>query len=726
MRTSWAIAGAVVVVSAHAIAGEPPPDLSLLATKVQFDAEDPLAPKLKLAFSEALIAEDARSYMLARWRLRTQGAQAALRDLDVYRTRLFPDRAALLRGQAFEARKNFEGAKRCYLEALDTSAAPGVTQAAIRGLISLTGKTDDWKGQLEYLDREIEASEQPEPALALSRAGALLELGRKDEASAQVWEILEAYPDPKTVEKAQKLLAQIEDHRPTKAEKARMDLARARHWMRAGRSSRALSALSEAKSSAPERAAEIEIEMARVYRLRKSRQTAEEILQRLASRTDLGAERGDVLLELGRLAADRFQYQRARYIFQEVNTELPGTAAAATAAYEAAQVEYDEEDYAVAARKMAAIENGVASPELARNALWMAGWSAYLAETASVAITNFERLRNSDPDPELRDRATYWLARTYEKQEHWQAAIDAYREVALRSPFRYYGLWSRAHLKTLHVPWMLVPPAKYPAPETVEDVVKLLGKERPINVDRAIALYRQNMVPEEVEELLAAMIYYRSTRNRLGLTLVIDLMHLFNRDKWASLVARNIADESPEQPSGEDFFWRIWRYAYPTPYEPEVERASNDHSVDPFLTYAVMRTESRFRPDVVSAVGARGLMQLMPATARWIARVTPDARREAAKYRAPGPNIWLGSWYLRNLVDRFSGNAAQVLGAYNAGPDAMERWVWRFGDLALDEFAERIPYTETRIYVRRCLESYMIYHALYDPQPKDELEAHDG
>jgi soluble lytic murein transglycosylase len=210
------------------------------------------------------------------------------------------------------------------------------------------------------------------------------------------------------------------------------------------------------------------------------------------------------------------------------------------------------------------------------------------------------------------------------------------------------------------------------------------------------------------------------------MTVVVDLFHFFEREAWASLIARYIADESPEQPSNEPYFWRIWRYAYPTPFEPEVERASHAHYVDPYLTYAVMRTESRFRPDAVSRVGARGLMQLMPATARWIARITPSAKPEAARYRAPGPNIWLGSWYLRDLVDRFGANAVHVLGAYNAGPSAMERWIKRFGLLGPDEFAERVPYFETRGYIRRTLESFMIYHALYDPPPPPPEDEEHG
>jgi soluble lytic murein transglycosylase len=707
------------------------------------EESDLLTPKVKPAGADQLVAEDGRPYMLARWRLRTQGTEAALKDLDKLKTRLFVDRALMIRAEALEQRKNLDGAKQAYLDALEASLAPQVSEAAVRGLISVAAKQGDLKGELEYIDLLLAALELPRPmnsehanayvsnapketSLLMHRGELLLKLNRRDDARSQAWDLLESYPDPRAADNAEKLLVQIEKRKPNKQEKVRMALFRAQHWMHAARWSRALSALSEAKALVPsDQQAEVDIAIAHVYRLRKSRSQAETILERLADRTDLGAAWGEVLVELGSLAMDRYQYARARYLFQEVINEMPGTPIASTAAYLSAVSEYDSGNYKLAAKQMQAIEGGESTPELARNALWMAGWSAYLARTTSVAITNLERLRVSEPDPELRDGATYWLARAHERAEHWQAAIDAYREVAVRSPFRYYGLWSRAHLRTLHVPWKPAPRISDP-PATIEEAIALLGKDRPINVDRAYALYKQGDVPEEVEELLAALEHYRRTRNRLGMTIIIDLFHIFDRDKWASLAARAIADESPEQPGAEPFFWRVWRWAYPTPYEPEVERAANDHAVDPFLTYAVMRTESRFRPDVVSAVGARGLMQLMPKTAHWIANVTPAARPEAAHYRAPSSNIWLGSWYLRNLVDRYNANAVNVLGAYNAGPQAMDRWIERFGDLQVDEFAERVPYTETRNYIRRTLESFMIYHALYDPPPKDEVANRDG
>jgi soluble lytic murein transglycosylase len=713
---------------------------------------DGLATRVKPAGSSALIDEDTRAYVRAHWHLRTGALDSTLKDLDGLSSRLFADRAQLMRGQAFESRRNFEDARRAYLDALQASVSAAVSEAALRGLISITGKIPDWNAQIVYLDALIdmlsdpmltpagrsnatpvkmaEQIEMPDPALELQRINALLKAERIEDAQRRAWAVLDSWPDQRSADSAEKLLVEMRHKKLETEERGRIALASAHHWLRLSRHSRALSALNTARSSLPKDAARIDLELADAYALRRAtRPRAEALLAKMVTRADLGDLKPEVLLRLGKVAADRYQFPRARSLFEQVIAAYPGTPAAAQSAYEAAQVEYDAGDYGLAAKKMGSIERGAPSPELARNALWMAGWSAYLAQSTNEAIDKLELLRNSDPDGEMMDRAEYWLARAHERAEHWRAAIDGYRGVASRSPFRYYGLWSRAHLLTLHAPVSIHPPEKVEAPERVEDMVVLLGADRPITVDRAVALFRANLRQEGIEELLAAFEHFRRTRNRLGMTISVDIFRFFGREAWASLIARNIADDSPEQPNTEDYFWRIWRYAYPTPFEQDVERASNAHYVDPFLTYAVMRTESRFRPDAVSAVGARGLMQLMPATARWIARITPEAKPEAARYRAVGPNIWLGSWYLRDLVDRFGKNAVHVLGAYNAGPAAVERWIKRFGDLGPDEFAERVPYGETRNYIRRTVESFMIYHALYDRPPTAASDAdpdHEG
>jgi soluble lytic murein transglycosylase len=211
--------------------------------------------------------------------------------------------------------------------------------------------------------------------------------------------------------------------------------------------------------------------------------------------------------------------------------------------------------------------------------------------------------------------------------------------------------------------------------------------------------------------------HFREIGDTQGATLVVDLFQIFGRNAWAFLLARNITEgDDPDDLARRPYYWRVWRHAFPTPFEQEVRLASHDHGIDPFVIYSVMRTESRFRADAVSPVGARGLMQLMPQTARWIGKKDRRARPHAKRYAKPDANIWLGSWYMRHLMDHYQGDVMRALGAYNAGPAAMDRWSRRFGGLDPDEFIERIPYDETRAYVRRAMESYLVYQRLH-PEP---------
>jgi soluble lytic murein transglycosylase len=371
-------------------------------------------------------------------------------------------------------------------------------------------------------------------------------------------------------------------------------------------------------------------------------------------------------------------------------------------------------------------------------ALWMAGWSAYLTEARSdtksgaesvsaresmsisesdsalVAMRSFDQLIASHPDSEYRDVAEYWLARLEERSGLRESAIEAYRALARRAPLGYYGLLAEARLESLGETGALDLLAPVLPPSTIEHVIALLGPDRPRGVDRAIALFRARLRAEAVEELLALADHYRTTGDTLGATIVVDLFRMFAMDAWAFLIARNITGEGGERLDDPPNFWRVWSYAYPTRFDEEVERAAADHKVDPFLVYSVIRTESLFRPDAVSPVGARGLMQIMPATARWIGRKAPRAQGHARRYRAPDSNIWLGAWYVRNLMERYGGNVVLALGAYNAGPSAVDRWVRDFGTLDMDAFVERVPYDETRRYMRRAAESYMVYRKLYD------------
>ena len=145
---------------------------------------------------------------------------------------------------------------------------------------------------------------------------------------------------------------------------------------------------------------------------------------------------------------------------------------------------------------------------------------------------------------------------------------------------------------------------------------------------------------------------------------------------------------------------------YPRPFDPLVEEAAGLAQVAPELIYGVLRQESLYRVDAVSSADARGLMQLQLDTARRTARHWKQPQPELPDLFDPATSILLGAARLRTLLDQFDGQTAAALAAYNAGPNAVKRWL-PSKSVDADVWIENIPYGETRLYVHRVL-----WHAL--------------
>ncbi len=157
----------------------------------------------------------------------------------------------------------------------------------------------------------------------------------------------------------------------------------------------------------------------------------------------------------------------------------------------------------------------------------------------------------------------------------------------------------------------------------------------------------------------------------------------------------------------------VLRIFYPIHFRDKIERHSRENDVDPMLIAAIIRTESRFRPQVVSAKGAVGLMQIMPDTGMWIAEQMGLMDYDAQMLPDPDMNIRLGTWYVQSLQKQFSASLPAVLAAYNAGRGNVRQWLdsglW---DGSLDDL-ESVPFSETRKFVQQVLKDYDIYHRLY-------------
>jgi soluble lytic murein transglycosylase len=146
---------------------------------------------------------------------------------------------------------------------------------------------------------------------------------------------------------------------------------------------------------------------------------------------------------------------------------------------------------------------------------------------------------------------------------------------------------------------------------------------------------------------------------------------------------------------------------------------SEERQLNPLLVASLIRQESRFQHKIRSGVGAAGLMQVMPATAEWI---KARAGLETYDLNNPEDNIRLGTWYLDYTHREYDNHSLFAVASYNAGPGAVASWINRGGFVDADDFAEKIPYPETKGYVRAVFGGYWNYLRLYDPAIAEQVE----
>jgi soluble lytic murein transglycosylase len=162
---------------------------------------------------------------------------------------------------------------------------------------------------------------------------------------------------------------------------------------------------------------------------------------------------------------------------------------------------------------------------------------------------------------------------------------------------------------------------------------------------------------------------------------------------------------------GEQLPPDILRVIFPLDYWPLIEKYSDAHKLDPYLMTALIAQESTFTRDIRSSANAVGLMQLIPPTARTVARQL-GIRYSAAILTQPETNIRLGMKYFKDMVDKF-GAPHYALAGYNAGPHRVVRWKAERPGFAQDEFIDDIPFQETQNYVKRILGTADDYRRLY-------------
>ncbi len=316
---------------------------------------------------------------------------------------------------------------------------------------------------------------------------------------------------------------------------------------------------------------------------------------------------------------------------------------------------------------------------------WLSGWLALQKLNDPIlAASHFTRLRDGVTRPVSLARAYYWLGRAQIAMNDTELATGSWQKAA-RFDFTYYG---QLAAEALGQPMLNLGKDPQPTAEQrtnfsnniLVQALKLIGRQGDNHLFRTFSYYLDDILPNATDHVMLARL------------------------------ARDMGQPRPALRAAKAALWRgevLPDSTWPVLVLPE-------HTlVEPALILALSRQESEMDPRAVSSVGAYGLMQLMPTTARHTARLV---KKPYNKYRLlddPDYNMALGSRHLRDLIDYYDGSYILSIAAYNAGKHRINRWIESYGDPRKDanpvDWVESIPFTETRNYVQRVMENIQVY-----------------
>lgn len=379
-------------------------------------------------------------------------------------------------------------------------------------------------------------------------------------------------------------------------------------------------------------------------------------LKRVASDFAADAETASIaLFLLGDLTTDRGGDDSARSIFARAFAQYPATRAGRRSGFQAALLAWLAGDFGAAAREFDALAAG--------------------ANGGDESLASL-----------------YWAGRAFHRIGDTAAAGGRFRSVLVRAPESYYAALASRRLGTL-------PPSLPAGQRGVAD------DRLPAALRRVAALRRLGLRDEAKFELLAFGAGSSPDRLRAA---AADLARVGEPGR-----ALRLAQRARDRGAALDH--QLASLLYPVPFADLLQSVAQSWRVDPLLLAALIRQESAFDREARSPADARGLMQVLPSVGASYAARVGLAEFDPVLLYQPDVNLSFGTEHLAEALERF-GTTEQALAAYNAGGDRVERWLALRGVREDPEvFVERIPFAETRDYVRRVLGNHWMYQALYLP-----------
>ncbi len=508
----------------------------------------------------------------------------------------------------------------------------------------------------------------------LGLAEAMEKQGRYQDAVATYKQIWVQYPETESSSKAYSQANNISSAHGIAFLVTQSDyLQRANILFDKSRWSSALSNYNKLSSRSTEVRTNMGIAMVKTKRLNE----AENILKNINSPKSL--------FWRGKLKTKQGLDAQASALYTQIHNQFPSSPLAPEGLYNAARLYQINGQTQQAIKTYDILIRSYPRNKYAEDGAWNLGWIYYRKGQYPEAQGTFSAFVNSDSSFNA-SNAKYWRARTLEKQGLHDEAHVQYRELAGSTTPTYHTYM--AQKKSGYSPTY-----SNINPESIA-----LGTKANKRKERAQMLIALGM-PEEAQLEIVAMENEARTKEEF---VIVSLLYSQVDDYYQSIkVAQGLGLPQAN------------RLSYPRGYQKFVGPYAKKYGVDELLVYSIIREESRFQKDAVSPADARGLMQLIPPTARTVARQIGINGFSVAMLTIPRINIEMGIFYFKQVLDQFDGDVELALASYNAGPHRAADWKVRFYGLEKDEFIEEVPFRETRNYIRRILRSYGAYKAIY-------------
>lgn len=397
-------------------------------------------------------------------------------------------------------------------------------------------------------------------------------------------------------------------------------------------------------------------------------------------------QRGRALVREGRLAVGR---DALRAVLRDYPRE---TEPAATALFLLGDLATDEGRDAAARDAYRTVVTSYSHASLAPESAFRAAIIALVSGNPRTAAAEFDALAGRAGANSELQAARYWAGRALMQAGDSVGARDRWRQAA-QDTLGYYGALASRRLG--REPWAPAPAAEHFIP--VPDVDSALGR---------VQLLRNLGMDREARWELAALSSASSDDAERLLSVAASLREADEASRSMRLAGSALA-------AGARRDARTYRLLYPVLHRPALITEAVRRGVDPVFAAGLIRQESNFTPSALSRAGARGLMQVMPSVGHSLARGLGYPLWDPVLLYEADVNLELGMAHLGELSHRY-GTPVEILAAYNAGASRVERWKQKTGVADPEVFVERIPYAETRDYVRLIPRNEDFYRALYD------------